>query len=113
MDRGLKAVVDWILLEGLGPVIANSSRSYTHLVNLLAQRGSVLLDGDTAGSQAYMRWVRSLEESFGVSIEVRTVLGPEGRPAAIGGTICGADRPDRSLTFTVDGDETRCALRYT
>lgn len=98
-------------MEGL-VVTADGPNSYTRLAHLLAQRGSVLLAGDLAGSQAYMRWVRSLEESLGVTIEVETVFGPEGRPAAIGGTICGADRPDRRVTFTVDGEETRCALRY-
>lgn len=94
-------------------MIASSQRPYTHLVNLIAERSSALLEGGAAGSQEYLSWVRSLEQAFGVSIEVQTVLGPEGRPAAIGGTICGVDRPDCRLVFTVDGDETRCALRYT
>lgn len=94
-------------------MIANSPRRYTHLVNLIAQRSSVLLTRDAASSQDYMVWVRSLEETFGVSIEVKTVMDPEGRPASIGGTIRENERPDCRLIFTVDGDETRCALRYT
>lgn len=94
-------------------MIANSPRRYTHLVNLIAQRSSVLLTRDASSSHDYMTWVRSLEQTFGVSIEVQTVMDPEGRPAAIGGTICESARPDCRLIFTVDGDETRCALRYT
>jgi hypothetical protein len=112
-------------------------RPYTHLVNLVAKRSSLLLDGGTAGSQEYMRWVRSLEQDFGVRIEVRTIMGADNRPAAIGGTISSAASAESSgpgssgpsacaeppatrdamprdcqLAFTVDGDETRCALRY-
>ena len=108
-------------------------RPYTHLVNLVAKRSSLLLDGGPAGSQEYMRWVRSLEQDFGVRIEVRTIMGADNRPAAIGGTIssaassAGSPAPsacaeppagrdvmpsDCQLAFTVDGDETRCALRY-
>lgn len=94
-------------------MIASSLRPYTHLVNLLAQRSSTLIDGGVEGSREYMTWVRSLEETFGVSIEVQTVMGPEGRPAAVGGTICGSSMPNCRLTFRVDGEETRCALRYT
>lgn len=94
-------------------MIANSPRRYTHLVNLIAQRSSVLLARDAASSQDYLAWVRSLEETFGVSIEVNTVMDPEGRPASIGGTIRESERPDCRLIFTVDGEETRCALRYT
>lgn len=104
-------------------------RPYTHLVNLVAKRSSLLLGGGVAGSQEYMRWVRSLEQDFGVRIEVRTIMGPDNRPSAIGGTISSATPPasgsspptarrldampsDCQLAFTVDGDETRCALRY-
>lgn len=103
-------------------------RPYTHLVNLVAKRSSLLLDGGAAGSQEYMRWVRSLEQDFGVRIEVRTIMGPDNRPSAIGGTISSATPSpsalppaarrldampsDCQLAFTVDGDETRCALRY-
>ncbi len=106
-------------------------RPYTHLVNLVAKRSSLLLDGGVAGSQEYMRWVRSLEQDFGVRIEVRTIMGPDNRPSAIGGTISSASPTpsspstlpptarrlegmpsDCQLAFTVDGDETRCALRY-
>jgi len=100
-------------------------RPYTHLVNLVAKRSSLLLDGGVAGSQEYMRWVRSLEQDFGVRIEVRTIMGPDNRPSAIGGTISSATPStptpstrstampsDCQLAFTVDGDETRCALRY-
>lgn len=102
-------------------------RPYTHLVNLVAKRSSLLLDGGVAGSQEYMRWVRSLEQDFGVRIEVRTIMGPDNRPSAIGGTISSVASPsaaspsahrldampsDCQLAFTVDGDETRCALRY-
>ena len=94
-----------------------SPRPYTHLVNLVAQRSSLLLEGSDSGSQEYMRWVRSLEEDFGVRIEVRTIMGPDNRPAAIGGTIQAVDPgcrvpSDCQLAFTVDGDETRCSLRY-
>ncbi len=88
-------------------------RPYTHLVNLVAQRSSLLLGGGPSGSQEYMDWVRSLEQDFGVRIEVRTIMGPDNRPAAIGGTICsGLMPPDCQLAFTVDGDETRCSVRY-
>ncbi len=102
-------------------------RPYTHLVNLVAKRSSLLLDGNATGSQEYMRWVRSLEQDFGVRIEVRTIMGADNRPAAIGGTISSvpsacAEPPaargldampsDCQLAFMVDGDETRCALRY-
>ena len=124
-------------------------RPYTHLVNMVnmvsmvsmlnmvAKRSSMLLDGGVTGSQEYMRWVRSLEQDFGVRIEVRTIMGPDNRPSAIGGTISSAASPpaatasaagtasapptarrfdampsDCQLAFTVDGDETRCALRY-
>ena len=101
-------------------------RPYTHLVNLVAKRSSLLLDGGTAGSQEYMRWVRSLEQDFGVRIEVQTIMGPDNRPSAIGGTISSAPTSDPTpivrgsetvptdcqLAFTVDGDETRCAVRY-
>ena len=92
--------------------------SYTHLVNLVAQRSSLLLAGTTSGSQEYMSWVRTLEQDFDVRIEVKTIMGPDNRPSAIGGTItpsgaCGtAVRPDCQLAFTVDGEETRCAVRY-
>jgi len=113
-----------------------SLRPYTHLINLVAQRSSLLLAGTAAGSQEYMRWVHSLEQDFGVSIEVNTIMGPDNRPAAIGGTIrrsssegpsgggsgasgltglhgSGGPMPaDCQLAFTVDGDETRCAVRY-
>ena len=114
-------------------------RPYTHLVNMVnmvsmvsmvnmvAKRSSMLLDGGVTGSQEYMRWVRSLEQDFGVRIEVRTIMGADNRPAAIGGTIssvpsaCAEPPAARGLdampsdcqrAFTVDGDETRCALRY-
>lgn len=93
-------------------------RPYTHLITLVAQRSSLLLAGTAAGSQEYMRWVHSLEQDFGVSIEVKTIMGPDNRPAAIGGTIrtsCGRGGmipADCQLAFTVDGDETRCAVRY-
>ena len=93
-------------------MIASSPSPYTHLVNLLAQRSSALLAGDNEGSRGYMDFVRSLEQRFGVRIEVTTVTDPEGRPQQVGGTIRG-DRPDCRVTFTVDGDETRCALCYT
>ena len=94
-------------------MIVSSPRRYTHLVNLIAQRSSALLTREVDCSQDYMSWVRSLEETFGVSIEVKTVMDPEGRPASIGGTIRESERPDCRVIFTVDGEETRCALRYT
>lgn len=88
-------------------------RSYTHLINLVAQRSSLLLEGTAAGSQEYMRWVHSLEQDFGVKIEVKTIMGPDNRPAAIGGTLHSGTMPANcQLAFTVDGDETRCAVRY-
>jgi len=95
-------------------VIPSSNvRPYTHLINLVAQRSSLLLGGTTAGSQEYMDWVRSLEQDFGVRIEVRTIMGPDNRPSAIGGTIrSGAMAADCQLAFSVDGDETRCVVRY-
>ncbi len=108
-------------------ILPGNPRRYTHLVNLVAKRSSLLLEGSDAGSQEYMQWVRSLEQDFGVRIEVRTIMGPDNRPAAIGGTICSAPASvtrtagpvgpvgmpsDCQLAFTVDGDETRCTLRY-
>ncbi len=94
-------------------ILPGNLRPYTHLVNLVAQRSSLLLSGTPAGSQEYMLWVRSLEEDFGVRIEVQTTMGPDNRPSAIGGTICSGTGPvDCQLAFTVDGDETRCAVRY-
>jgi hypothetical protein len=91
----------------------SSLRPYTQLVNLVAQRSSLLLAGTAAGSQEYMSWVRALEKDFDVRIEVETIMGPDNRPSAIGGTICSrAMPPDCKLAFTVDGDETRCAVRY-
>lgn len=92
-------------------MIASSFSPYTQVVNLLAQRSSVLLAGDVDGSRGYMDFVRSLEQRYGVRIEVTTVTDPDGRTQAVGGTIRG-DRPDCRVTFTVDGDETRCALCY-
>lgn len=90
-----------------------SLRPYTHLIDLVAQRSSLLLAGTSAGSQEYMRWVHSLEQKLGVSIEVNTIMGPDNRPSAIGGTIRSGTMPaDCQLAFTVDGDETRCAVRY-
>lgn len=94
-------------------ISSSSLRPYTHLVNLVAQRSSLLLAGTPAGSQEYMDWVRSLEQDFGVRIEVRTIMGPDNRPSAIGGTIRSGTMPaDCQLAFTVDGDETRCVVRY-
>lgn len=100
----------------------SSMQSYTHLVNLVAQRSKLLLAGTASGSHEYMSWVRTLERDFDVCIEVRTIMGPDNRPAAIGGTIkpqglSGSNAgqampPDCQLAFTVDGDETRCAVRY-
>lgn len=85
--------------------------SYTHLINLVAQRSELLLAG-TSGDE-YMSWVRTLERDFDVRIEVRTIMGPDNRPSAIGGTIAGqAMPPNCQLAFTVDRDETRCAVRY-
>ncbi len=89
--------------------------SYTHLINLVAQRSKLLLAGTSSGegSQEYMSWVRTLERDFDVRIEVRTIMGPDNRPSAIGGTIAGqAMPPNCQLAFTVDEDETRCAVRY-
>jgi hypothetical protein len=90
-----------------------SLRPYTHLINLVAQRSKLLLAGTAAGSQEYMRWVHSLERDFGVSIEVRTIMGPTTGPRRSAGRSAGqAMPPDCQLAFTVDGDETRCAVRY-
>ena len=92
---------------------SSNVRPYTHLINLVAQRSSLLLGGTASGSQEYMDWVHSLEQDFGVHIEVRTIMGPDNRPSAIGGTIRSGTMPaDCQLAFTVDGDETRCAVRY-
>jgi len=106
---------------------SSNVRPYTHLINLVAQRSSLLLGGTASGSQEYMDWVHSLEQDFGVHIEVRTILGPDNRPSAIDGTIrkgtsrgaidsgagdSGCIPPDCQLAFTVDGDETRCCVRY-
>ena len=94
-------------------ITSSSLRPYTHLINLVAQRSSLLLGGTPSGSQEYMDWVHSLEQDFGVRIEVRTIMGPDNRPSAVGGTIFGqAMPPDCQLAFTVDEDETRCAVRY-
>jgi len=93
-------------------VIATSPiPSYTHLINLVAQRSKLLLAG--AAGEEYMSWVRTLERDFDVRIEVRTIMGPDNRLSAVGGTIFGqAMPPDCQLAFTVDEDETRCAVRY-
>ncbi len=94
-------------------ITSSSLRPYTHLINLVAQRSSLLLGGTPSGSQEYMDWVHSLEQDFGVRIEVRTIMGPDNRPSAIGGTIrIGTMPADCQLAFTVDGDETRCVVRY-
>ncbi len=94
-------------------ISSSNVRPYTHLITLVAQRSSLLLGGTSSGSQEYMDWVHSLEQDFGVHIEVRTIMGPDNRPSAIGGTIhSGAMPPDCQLAFTVDGDETRCVVRY-
>lgn len=84
--------------------------SYTHLINLVAQRSELLLAG-TSGDE-YMSWVRTLERDFDVRIEVETIMGPDNRPSAIGGTIKPGADGDCQLAFTVDGEETRCAVRY-
>lgn len=92
-------------------IASNPMPNYTHLMNLVAQRSKSLLAG--AGDDEYMSWVRTLERDFDVTIEVRTIMGPDNRPSAIGGTICGqAMPPDCQLAFTVDEEETRCAVRY-
>lgn len=84
---------------------------YTHLINLVAHRSKLLLAG--AGSHDYLDWVRSLERDFDVRIEVQTIMGPDNRPSAIDGKIFGqAMPPNCQLAFTVDEDETRCAVRY-
>lgn len=68
--------------------------------------------GSDTARFGFRSWVRALEESFDVSIEVETIMGPDNRPAGVGGVICRRGLGGPRMAFTVDADETRCALQY-
>ncbi|MEZ4385901.1 MAG: hypothetical protein R3A79_31570 [Nannocystaceae bacterium] len=90
----------------------NRSRSYSDIVKLLAERSANLLDGpDLSDDQSL--WLRSLEKTYGVCIEMHTTLGPDNRPSAIDGVISGEDHlpPGFQWAFRIDRHETRCCLR--
>ena len=80
-------------------------------MKLVAQRSSELLRGSDA--VAYERFVRSVEETYGVSIALQKTLGPDNRPAAIDGVISAeTDAPGWHWTFRSDQNEIRCGLRF-
>ncbi len=87
-------------------------RSYTQIVNMLAERSSSLLC-ETQLSDDQSLWLRSLEEAYGVSIQLETTLGPDNRPAAIDGVIFSEDQLPSGFqwAFRIDRHETRCCLR--
>ncbi|MCA9716485.1 MAG: hypothetical protein KC468_17570 [Myxococcales bacterium] len=88
-------------------------RQYRSLVDRVAERSSLLLGASEKARCSFWSWVRSLEESFGVSIHVETIMGPDNRPSAVGGVISGRDRSSRCrMAFTVNAEETRFALQY-
>jgi hypothetical protein len=90
----------------------NRRRSYTQIVNMLAERSSSLL-GETELSDDQSMWLRSVEETYGVSIQLETTLGPDNRPAAIDGVISSEDQLPAGFqwAFRIDRHETRCCLR--
>lgn len=85
-------------------------RSYTHIVRMLAERGSALLAGPQP-DDTYSSWVRSLEETYGVVIKVETTMGPDNRPSSIDGVIVGDVPSGFEWAFRVDRHETRFGLR--
>ncbi|HFE44648.1 MAG TPA: hypothetical protein ENJ18_04020 [Nannocystis exedens] len=94
-------------------------RSYTQIVNMLAERSATLLDAPQLSDDQSL-WLRSVEKTYGVIIELETTMGPDNRPAAIDGTISGrtSEQPSgRQLpegfqwAFRIDRHETRCCLR--
>lgn len=89
-------------------------RQYRSLVDRVAARSSLLIGASDSARCSFWSWVRSLEESSGVSIHVETIMGPDNRPSAVDGVISGrGDSTARCrMAFTVTADETRCALRY-
>jgi len=92
----------------------NRRRSYTQIVNMLAERRSSLLD-ETELSDDQSMWLRSVEETYGVSIQLETTMGPDNRPEAIDGVISSRDQLPATAgfqwAFRIDRHETRCCLR--
>jgi len=94
-------------------VETSKRRIPTQVVNLVAQRSSEFLSSPELAVQDYERFVRSVEETYGVSIAVQQTLGPDNRPAAIDGVISpDGSAPGWQWTFRSDHNETRCALRF-
>jgi len=97
----------------------NRRRSYTQIVNMLAERSATLLGSlDLSGCARddngdHDRWLRSVEETYGVSIQLETMMGPDNRPSAIDGIISSADQLPAGFewAFRIDRHETRCCLR--
>ncbi len=99
-------------------------RSYTQIVNMLAERSATLL-GAPQLSDDQSIWLRSVEETYGVIIQLETTMGPDNRPAAIDGTIYNEGSNEGSgkgsgegqlpegfqWAFRIDRHETRCCLR--
>lgn len=90
----------------------NRSRSYSDIVKLLSERSANLLDAPGLSDDQSL-WLRSLEETYGVCIELHTTLGPDNRPSAIDGVISGEGElpPGFQWAFRIDRHETRCCLR--
>lgn len=94
-------------------MVTSKRRITTQVVNLVAQRSSEFLNSPNSEVQDYERFVRSIEETYGVSIAVQRTLGPDNRPAAIDGVISpDGSAPGWQWTFRTDHHETRCALRF-
>ena len=87
-------------------------RQLRSLVYCVADQRGLFLTETPASREAFGTWVRSIEESHGVSIEFETVMGPDNRPSAAVGFIRNTAHTTWGMAFTVDSDETRCALRY-
>lgn len=87
-------------------------RSYTQIVNMLAERSATLL-GAPRLSDDQSIWLRSVEQTYGVTIQLETTMGPDNRPAAIDGTISGTGQLPEGFqwAFRIDRHETRCCLR--
>jgi hypothetical protein len=87
-------------------------RQYRSLIDRVAERSGLLLGASEGARDSFWIWVRSLEDAFGVSIEVETIMGPDNQPSAVGGVISSRRSGTRCMAFTIDAEETRCALRY-
>ena len=97
-------------------------RSYTQIVNRLAERRATLLGDRVVADERlqgrdlreqHAQWLRSLEEDYGVSIQLETMMGPDNRPSAIDGIISSDDALPAGFqwAFRIDRHETRCCLR--